>query len=127
MGANAISRPRTQRDPVRMFSPGQGLPVRLSPTVADTAKPAWNFPDTEKITVGLPGPGVLHTGATSPTWQVRSARVQSGQLGAGVGVGWGLEPALTRARSTTLTIRLAAGATKSTAKPPATSHVKTAT
>ena len=40
MGANAMRRHRTQRDPIRAFAQ-VGLPVRLSQTVPDSA----NFPD----------------------------------------------------------------------------------
>ena len=37
MGANAISRPRTQPDPLRMFAQVKGSPFELSPTATDTS------------------------------------------------------------------------------------------
>jgi hypothetical protein len=45
MGANAVSRLRTQRDVVRMFA-GHWLVARPRPTVTDTLE----FPDTEEVT-----------------------------------------------------------------------------
>ncbi len=53
MGANAISRPRTQRDPLRMF-----MQVKRSPFDSvrrlQTLKTALNFPDTEEVTGSNP-------------------------------------------------------------------------
>jgi hypothetical protein len=83
MGANAISPPRTQRDPLRMFMQANGSPFD-SVRRCQTLQTGPNSPDTERSLWACRGQS-WHTGATSPTWQVRSARVQPGQLGAAVG------------------------------------------
>jgi hypothetical protein len=48
MGANAISRLPDSARHTRNVHAGQGLPVRLSPTVTDTLN-RLNFPDTEAV------------------------------------------------------------------------------
>ena len=50
MGANAVSRPRTQPDPPRIFAEVKVSPFELSPTATDTQNRP-NFPDdTEEYT-----------------------------------------------------------------------------
>ena len=125
MRANAISRHRTQADLLRMSAQVKGSPFDEFDD-ARHSEPSW-ISLTRKRSLWACRGQSWHTGATSPTWQVRSARVQSdnsvpqwGRLGLG-------SPHSPAPGSTTLTIRLVAGATKSIAKPSATSHVKTAT
>jgi hypothetical protein len=50
MGANVFRRPQTQGDVGQDLLAGEGLPVRLSPTVTDTPE----FPDTEEVTGSNP-------------------------------------------------------------------------
>ena len=49
MGANAISRPQTQRDPLRMSVQVKGSPFD-SVQRWQTPKPGVDFPDTEEVT-----------------------------------------------------------------------------
>jgi len=53
MGANAISRPRTQPDPLRIFAQFKGSPVRLVRRW-QTPQTALDFPDTEEVTGSNP-------------------------------------------------------------------------
>ena len=53
MGANAISRPRTQRDPLRMFRQVKGSPFD-SVRRWQTSQSWRNFPDTEEVTGSNP-------------------------------------------------------------------------
>ncbi len=53
MGADAISRPRTQPDPLRMFAQARGSPFD-SVRRRQTPRTALDFPDTEEVTGSNP-------------------------------------------------------------------------
>ena len=59
MGANAIGRLQTQPDPLRMSMQVEGSPFD-SVRRRQTPESASDFLDTEKITVGFPGPVLAH-------------------------------------------------------------------